>query len=51
MLGVALYSLSLPGELVDELGFDDADGITRALLTLGATRDEPALEVLRDWAG
>ncbi|TWG08244.1 TetR/AcrR family transcriptional regulator [Saccharopolyspora dendranthemae] len=51
MLGVALSSLSLPGELVDELGFDDADGITRALLTLGATCDEPALEVLRDWAG
>ncbi|GAB3697273.1 TetR/AcrR family transcriptional regulator [Saccharopolyspora tripterygii] len=51
MLGVALSSLSLPGDLVGELGLDDADGITRALLTLGATHDEPALEVLRDWAG
>ncbi|TDD07244.1 TetR/AcrR family transcriptional regulator [Saccharopolyspora terrae] len=51
MLGVALSTLSLPGELVEDLGLDDAEGLTRALLTLGGTRDEPALEVLRDWAG
>ncbi|TDC93176.1 TetR family transcriptional regulator [Saccharopolyspora aridisoli] len=51
MLGVALSTLSLPGELVGDLGLDDTEGLTRALLTLGGTRDEPALEVLRDWAG
>ncbi|SFS69546.1 TetR/AcrR family transcriptional regulator [Saccharopolyspora flava] len=51
MLGVALSALSLPRDLVGELGLDDADGIGRALLSLAATRDHGALEVLTDWAG
>ncbi|RRO18095.1 TetR family transcriptional regulator [Saccharopolyspora rhizosphaerae] len=51
MLGVALSALSLPADLVDDLGLDDTRGLTRALLSLGAIRDEQALEVLSDWAG
>ncbi|MGP4015696.1 TetR/AcrR family transcriptional regulator [Saccharopolyspora sp. 5N708] len=50
MLGVALSMLSLPDDLVEELGFDDADGLARALLSLGSIRDEPAIGVLRDFA-
>ncbi|GAA0514718.1 TetR family transcriptional regulator [Saccharopolyspora subtropica] len=51
MLGVALSMLSLPDDLVEELGFDDADGLARALLSLGSVRDEAAVGVLRGWAG
>ncbi|MBB5152661.1 TetR/AcrR family transcriptional regulator [Saccharopolyspora phatthalungensis] len=50
MLGVALSMLSLPDDLVEELGFDDADGLARALLTLGSVRDGSAIGVLRDFA-
>jgi DNA-binding transcriptional regulator YbjK len=50
MLGVALSMLSLPDDLVEELGFDDADGLARALLSLGSMRDEPAIGVLRGFA-
>ncbi|TDD55457.1 TetR/AcrR family transcriptional regulator [Saccharopolyspora elongata] len=48
MLGVALSMLSLPDDLVEELGFDDPDGLARALLSLASVRDEPAISVLRD---
>ena len=50
MLGVALATLSLPEELVGELGFGDPEAVSRALLTLACTRGEPGLEVLRDSA-
>ncbi|MEV6234583.1 TetR/AcrR family transcriptional regulator [Saccharopolyspora shandongensis] len=50
MLGVALSMLSLPDDLVEELGFDDPDGLARALLSLASVRDEPAISVLRDHA-
>ncbi|MGI8306923.1 TetR/AcrR family transcriptional regulator [Saccharopolyspora hattusasensis] len=51
MLGVALSVLSLPDDLIEEFGLDDADGLARALLSLGSGRDEPTLGVLRDCAG
>ena len=50
MLGVALATLSLPEELVGELGFADPDAMSRALLTLAGTRGDAGLEVLRDSA-
>ncbi|MER7011315.1 TetR family transcriptional regulator [Saccharopolyspora sp. NPDC000359] len=51
MLGVALSMLSLPEDLVSELGLDDADGLARALLALGSPHGGPAIGVLRDAAG
>ncbi|GAA2359155.1 ABC-F family ATP-binding cassette domain-containing protein [Saccharopolyspora halophila] len=51
MLGVAMATLSLPEELVGELGFDDDEAVSRALLTLARSRGDAGLEVLRDSAG
>lgn len=50
MLGVALSMLSLPEDLVSEIGMDAPEVLARALLSLGSVEDEPPVEVLRDFA-
>ena len=46
MLGVALSMLSLPDEVVGEIGFGDADPLATALLSMSAD-DDPVVEALR----